>query len=155
MYASLNYDRSYEEMTIAHAEAKIVGKSQKTVYLDDDLISLLQAQSKASGASLTRMITAAVIQYLFTNPDGPIPYWMEFAVSLELADIDVGMIPRQRKSDSIADELARREMYPGIEELDIPDNSVEMDAKWRKHCGAVKDDPIPRIIAAWTDMRKK
>jgi len=70
-------------------EAPNVAKTQKTFYLDDDLIRLLNAHAKRTGASFTRQVTAAVIQYLFSDPNGPLPRWMELAVELDDEHTDV------------------------------------------------------------------
>ena len=80
-------------MVSPSTEATALSKTQKTFYLHDNLIRLLDFLQSRTGASFTRQVTAAVIQYLFSRPDGPDPLVMEASVKLENAELSFDDLP--------------------------------------------------------------
>jgi hypothetical protein len=70
-------------------ESKQMAKVQKSLLINEDLVRLLDAHAKLTGASFTRQVTAAVLQYLFSDPSGPNRSWMEFAVELDSGELNI------------------------------------------------------------------
>ena len=127
-------------------EAEALSKTQKTFYLDDDLISLLDLLQKRTGASFTRQVTAAVLQYLFERPEGPDPSWMELAVGLDDGNL------------SIDDVLQDRESAASAEEDFMLNLKIEPHPKVPgKSCDDMRDHLCQRaenVVKAWAAMRE-
>lgn len=78
-----------------------MAKTQKTFYLDDNLAGLIDEYQAATGVPFTRVITSAILSYLFDglqNPDplapvGPDPTWMTVAWRLERGDVTLDELP--------------------------------------------------------------
>lgn len=65
-----------------------MAKVQKTFYLNEELDQLIDAASHTTGASFTKIITAALISYFLRDyPGPPKPESMKLAVSLEKGDL--------------------------------------------------------------------
>ena|GEM_PF-7086972 len=145
-------------MERATTEVEIVAKTQRSFYLNDDLSRLLEAHSKATGASFTRMMTAAVLKYLFTHPSGPGSEWMEHAVSLELGEITVGDMPHQRANLVTAEGLRDSTILHDDPQEIAEDRSTrlrKMHASFTNMMRRSGDDPVQKIIDHWTEARKR
>jgi len=115
------------------------GKKQKTVLLHDDLCGLLEAHEGFIGANFTRIITAAVLQYIFSDLiSGPHTEWMSFAVALDRGDLAVADIPahRLRKAIELAQFNVRLAQAP-----DASDGRLEQEK--------ARLDDVEQIAAAW------
>ena len=64
-----------------------VAKKQKTFYLNEELDQVVDAVAQTTGGNFTKIVTAALIQYLFGDLDQPDPCWMRLAVALERKDL--------------------------------------------------------------------
>jgi hypothetical protein len=103
------------------------GKKQKTVLLHDDLCDLLDAHEGFIGANFTRIITAAVLQYIFMDPlHGPETRWVSVAVALDRGNLAVADIP-----NAIYEELLRFARFNVrlAEQSDVPDDDRIATAK--------------------------
>ena len=82
-----------------------MSRVQKSMMVPDDLYRLIQTIEEKSGATFTRILTAALIAYLFedmknaglhddlgTTP-GPDHVWVRLAVLIERGDLEVADIP--------------------------------------------------------------
>lgn len=135
-------------------ESSKMAKIQKSLMVNEDLIRLIEAHQRRTGASFTRVMTAAVMQYLFTQPEGPDALWMEHAVELELDEITVGDMPEQRINDLTANsygEVGSSEIIPGSEPKEIPPEFGKMYRRWKKLVRRSSDDPVQKIIDHWGD----
>lgn len=90
-------------------ETRSMPKKQKTFYLNEELSKLVDAYVASTGASFTKIVTAALLQYFFesTRPD---PRWMKVAVGLERGDIELGKLPLL---------VAEARKYEAEQELDL------------------------------------
>lgn len=160
-----------------------MAKTQKSFYLDDDLGRLLDGHLKATGASFTRTMTAALLSYLLSDPEGADPYWMEMAVELETGErkiaekvpITVGGYSKdQRTIEAERDSLIelQRDFQGGL--LTLPEDGgkvgpsgevgtlfsgpgeKEIFDRWQKLIDRVDNykDPIQGIIDHWRANRR-
>ncbi len=78
-----------------------VAKKQKNALLDEGVCELVDILQKLSGATFPRIVTAALMQYIFdglqdADPDnlpGPDPLWMNIAVRIERGELSVDDVP--------------------------------------------------------------
>ncbi len=138
-------------------EASEMAKSQKSILLNGDLSDLLAAHQKKTGANFTRAVTAAIIQYLFSEPEGPNPYWMETAVELDLDEISVADIPLQRRDHVSSECLSDLDTKTGPDGkiAQVPAESGIAYSKWSKLIAKEGEDGIEKILAAWTEANKR
>jgi len=108
-----------------------MAKAQKTVMVPEDLYRVAQKIEEATGASFTRTVTAALIQYLFQDACGPDPVWMRLAVALERGDVTV---PELRRA-AIEHEIKTAEMMLGV---GLKVDEDERDRAFRINEGRVK-----------------
>jgi len=103
-------------MTTEHGEVPTMPKKQKNVLLDEQLCDLLEDLQSAQGATYPRILTAAILNYLFNNCAsdescvGPVsidPGWMGLALSIERGEISALDIP-MHIMDSV---IVSRERY--------------------------------------------
>ncbi len=89
-------------MTETATGARTMGKTQKNALLDDGLCDVIDYLQKLTGATFPRIVTAAILKYLFevfhipaatdsTSP--PDPTWMRLAVDIERGDFTLGEVP--------------------------------------------------------------
>lgn len=82
---------------------------QKSLMVPADLYRLVQVVEAKSGATFTRIVTAALLAYFFEDikdPEhggslGPDPFWMTLAVHIERGDIEVADIPLEIAQSTI------------------------------------------------------
>ena len=139
-------------VTPLRTELTGMAKSQKTFYLNDDLTRLLDHISKRSGASFTRLVTAALLSYVFETPEGPADLWMQYAVSLDLGELSVGDIPKYRQEDHTCEALSRRSdrehEVTGQEDTAIAEHRRAW-SRWKRITEADGDDPVEKIMRYW------
>lgn len=71
-----------------------MAKISKSLYLNDDLCRLMDAQQEHTGASFTRIVTAAILQYFFGNYTfGPSQFWLKLATRFERGDVTFERLP--------------------------------------------------------------
>ena len=68
-------------------------KTQKGFHLDNELLARFAALEELHGASFTRLMSAAALQYLFANPDGPDTIWMQAAVAMNNGKLTLADLP--------------------------------------------------------------
>lgn len=64
-----------------------VSKRQKNVQLEDSLCDFVDEMQQLTGATYSRIVTAALLHYFFDEPWGRDPIWMQLAVALERGDV--------------------------------------------------------------------
>ena len=136
--------------------ARTMAKVQKTVMVPEDLYRLVQSFEKQTGASFTRITIAALLQYLFTRPEGPDPLWMEHAVSLELGEVQVGDMSAKRMNDLSADtygQVGSTEVGPGAKVKEVDSDTRRSWSRWKKIAKHPGDDPLQTIIDFWLTQR--
>lgn len=82
-------------------------KSQKNFWLDNDLLEWLDDHISLTGASATRIISAALLDYFFEHADGPDPLWMQQVVALEKGEADIHDIPKSFVRSKLEDAERR------------------------------------------------
>ncbi len=151
-----------------------MAKVSKSLMLNEDLSRLLDAQAKATGANFTRLVTAAIIQYLFTKPDGPEPHWMKMAVEIESGEYGVGDLPveRMRLVSAQGYRLLERYAKPGADREITCDSLSGMADDERKRIDRMYNDfkklcltggdedvsmdaRIQRIVEGWAELRRR
>jgi len=138
---------------------QIMAKIQKSLLINEDLVRLLEAHAKRTGASFTRQVTAAVIQYLFSDPQGPRPRWMEVAVELDDAHITVdgiidecaayanmewSVINDEDQQTGKAGERARSSAFAQIAEW-----RAKVHNEWEHMQARAEKDPVDKVTAFW------
>ena len=68
-------------------------KTQKTFLLNNDLLRIVEAWERRTGASFTRQVTAALAQYFFTETGEPSRNWTSWAGNLEKGECTLADIP--------------------------------------------------------------
>ncbi len=137
--------------------ARSMPKVQKTVMVPDDLYRLIAEFEKRTGASFTRITLAALLQSFFQELDGPSDQWMEYAVSLELGEIEIADVPAKRVQDLIADALAEignTEVKAGQNVKEVPPDARQRGSKWRKMIASREEDAVQKIIDYRAKLRK-
>ena len=79
--------------TAARGRPQNMAKVQKTVFIPEDLYELLQEEERSKGASISRVITAALLQRYFRDAAGPAEVWMRMAIALEKGELELTEIP--------------------------------------------------------------
>ena len=135
---------------MSEAGCQNMAKTQKTFLLNSELLELVDKVSERTGANFTRIVTAALLQYIFDPalhpeervPDGPIAAeWMTFAVRLERGDISLADIP----NDTLKEAFSRTEyMLRGGKE--------DWTEHWKK-LRTARQDAIIRWQAALKDHK--
>jgi len=148
-------------MTNPGMEATSLSKTQKTFYLDDDLIRLLNAHARRTGASFTRQVTAAVIQYLFSDPAGPRPRWMSLAVELDEGHIAVDGIIDECVAEahiqwSVVNDEDQQSGPSGVRARSDAFAEIErwraaVHTEFEKMRSRPEEDPVEKVIAQWAD----
>ncbi|MEK6674657.1 MAG: hypothetical protein AABZ47_03270 [Planctomycetota bacterium] len=72
---------------------QVMAKKQRSLLLDDRLSQLIDAMQLGSGATFTRIVSAALLQFIFDDSPGSDARWIRFAVQLERGDITITDIP--------------------------------------------------------------
>jgi len=83
-----------------------MSKIQKALMLNEDIVRLLDAHQNSTGVSFTRIMTAAVLAYLYKDMNGPDVYWLRLATAVDRGQLPVADIPL-RALDDILDNLQR------------------------------------------------
>jgi hypothetical protein len=136
-----------------------MGKSQKAFLIPEDLARVIEAHQKATGATFTRVMIAALLQHFFQDPEGPNPVWMEDAMGIELGEHGVGDMVEVRKGIETADAQAAKRW---LEQNEAPEDYCNMVFKiakrrwsdWNKIAQMPGDDPIQKIIEYRSQLRK-
>ncbi len=131
-----------------------MGKKQRSLLLDEDLTVVIDAVQSSSGATFTRLMTAAVIKHLFDKPH-PEPYWMSLAVALERGDLQVSDIPLKVANDRIATLEAELALFKETGNPDIDwyiadrqsslQEAKESKAHWEAAMSG-ESDPINAVL---------
>ena len=141
---------------MSEAGCQNMAKTQKTFLLNSQLLELVDKVSERSGATFTRQVTAALLQYFFADPRGPDPRWMEYAVGLENSAITLGNIPGHRSTELSA-ATQRFTQLEGFETKCAQAlwASVRSPiAGFRKMNQRAETDAIEKIIAHWASARQ-
>lgn len=60
-----------------------MSKVSKSLMLNEDLAKLLDDYQTAMGISFTRILTAAIVDFLFEHTSGPNPQWISVAAAMD------------------------------------------------------------------------
>ncbi len=110
-----------------------MAKKQINAWIDDAIVRLVQEAPGTTGATMTRHVQAALLQYLFSFPHGPSERWMRAALAVEEGRITVGEVPLW---------LARTERDALKAELDRIDQAIEAG----QYDSQFRNDPIYKEI---------
>lgn len=155
-------------MSRTDMEAPAVAKSQKTFYLEDHVARLLDAYQRRTGATFTRAVTAALLQFLLSEPSGPDQEWMEFAVDLEDGLSSIEDIISSRQQELTARGLFLTEGFRGVVNAKWG-TGVTIDAalwsslnaetegawtQWKRVLEREGTDAIDKLIAHWSSKER-
>ena len=91
-------------MKTTHAtEPQTMGKTQKTLFINDEVAQLVQACADKTGTSFTKIIHAAILQFFFDSTQGVDMAWVTAAVSLEKGKVPLADVPIQVFEDYARD----------------------------------------------------
>jgi len=148
--------------TGAGMEPRQMAKIQKSLLINEDLVRLLEAHAKRTGASFTRQMTAAAIQYLFDDPQGPRHRWMQLAVELDEghttiegiigdcadhAHLEWSVINDSDKESGAAGVKARSNAFIEIERW-----RSKVHDEWEAMQARTEKDPVDKVAAFWQAM---
>lgn len=91
-------------------EPPTVAKKQVNAWMDESLLRLLQEAPGTTGATMTRIVSAALLQHIFSYPHGPAMRWMRAAIAVEQGEISVGEVPlwiARAERDSLGAQIKR------------------------------------------------
>lgn len=110
--------------TMVATETKKMAKVTKSFLLNAELDELIKSLSEHSGASITKIITAALLHYIFG--DNPLlhPGWMRLAVLLERGDMSLPYVAVEAFKMRAAQGF---EEVKSIEELAVPKGKEKGD----------------------------
>ena len=132
--------------------AKTMPKRQKNAQLDDGLYDLIDHLQGVRGATYSRILTAALLKYVFGAWEIPIDVsgyhddqvWMKIAVDLERGDITINEVPRrliERALDCSSIAIAE------IKRIEKPtDDDVQRKLRWIAMRGSAY-----ALIRRWDD----
>ncbi len=83
-----------------------VAKKQKTIFIPEDLMGVIEAQERSKGVPISRVVVAALIQY-FSAPGSPDDVWMHMAVALDKGELLFSDIPQKAWAVLIQKSAAR------------------------------------------------
>ena len=142
-----------------------MAKKQRTIQLPEDVYRLTDGFESGSGARFNRQLLAALLQYFFSRPTGPDPYWMELAVAVENGKLTVGDMPSARMEAIVADAMdnppptaliSTSKLANGTEVRHLsPPFPKEVVAEWKRILDRAGADPLQKIIDHWSEGRRK
>jgi len=136
-----------------------MAKVQKTFYLNDDLERVVDALSSSTGASFTKIVTAALIRYILGDFPTPDPEWMKQAVALERGEISLPRLLLRCYDHKMA-TLDLKAFEAGKVKGD-PIEFIKLESKFHK--GSKRnveqrldnsEDPLAELIQMLTDRPK-
>lgn len=145
-------------------ERTTMAKVQKGLLLNEELAQLIDAIANTTGASFTKIVTAALVQHLLGDLGPPRPRWMRLAVALEHGDLDLRGVLHTIQDEKLADceanlEYARRcKWNEAITDTHLAwcDDARSMrmgrTLELRKILDDLSSDPLEAIIARWTHL---
>lgn len=80
-----------------------MAKSQKTVFLPEEVCSLIQACADNTGTSFTKVLEAAALAFFFASNEGPDYSWLPYTVALDKSQTALSAVPVEWR-----EECARR-----------------------------------------------
>ena len=138
--------------------AETMPKTQKTMFLPDELCQLVQKYADNTGSNFSRVAAAAILQYFFNSKNGPNPVWMTLAVSLEKGGLSLDAIPKAmfehyiRNAEArIAQLKASDPSHPGSIHKETIESCRSEMALW-EHLIATCGGGLPGVITATADV---
>jgi hypothetical protein len=157
-----------------------MGKVQKTLQFHEEVARLVQAYADKKGTNFQRVVQAAVLQFFFSDVDGPDERWMTAFVELEKGagdpPLDLATLPiryYEHRAAQLEVKLARLRQKYAAKPPKTPEHAKHRDATiatfenhilwyhseagvWRTgvelHGGGV-DGAIEQAIASGSDER--
>ena len=155
------------ELSDATGRDPKMAKKQRSLLLDENLARLVDAYQQITGATFTRVIAAALIQYLLDRASGPDSRWMRFAVALERGDVTLPDISLQNAEQKVAEKTRLLEQAPNRSHyVDVKKHPTEVNDTYTAWCREQRDlllgyyggyskcikqasDPMQPIINHW------
>ena len=72
-----------------------MGRNQITIYAKAEIVALVREHEIATGASATRILTAALLQYFLSEREGPDPAWIARAVRLAKGQVTINDLRKE------------------------------------------------------------
>ena len=150
-------------MKSAGTETQPVAKTQKTFYLNDDLAQVVDTVATSTGASFTKIVTAALIENLLGGGGPPSPRWMRLATALERGDMTIADVLLQIHVHKVADaqdrlqKARKRNFGEGVTNTYLQhcdeDRSIRFGYTQKlKRSLEASDDPLKEILRIWKRM---
>jgi hypothetical protein len=129
-----------------------MAKVQKTFYLNEELNQLIEAITESTGASFTKIVTAALIQHLLGKLDRPDPRWMRLCHALETGTLTLPEVLVRIGDDASAESKEKLDNAPNRQFWVNP----------KKHPGDVNDtytawcrERYEMHLGEWRERRKQ
>jgi len=140
-----------------------MSKVQKTFYLNAELDTFVSRISESTGASFTKIVTAALIEHLLGGLGPPHPRWMRHAAALEqreagLAEILLRIADEDvQKAKKRLDDAETRVFNKAVNNTHLAhcDEAYGMSrgyAQALRKDADQRDDPFAWLIDRWISM---
>ena len=144
-------------------EGPRMAKRQRTFYLHPDLDRLLTAEEERTGVSLSRIASAALMRYLFSDLLGfDNTMWMALAVATEKGNCEMADVPTKAFEscmkmavDDLQTAKARGDEYEQAIAKHKADEASYALRAWKHRSGTNPDDPIQGFIDYNSRIRKQ
>lgn len=70
-------------------------RNRISIYAKAAVFSLVEEHERSTGASISRILTAALLQYFLSDPKGPDPVWLRRAVMLAKGETSIEDIRKE------------------------------------------------------------
>ena len=135
-----------------------MSKIQKTVLIPETLCRVIDAHLDRAGVSLSRMNTAAILQYLLSRAWAPESFWMHLATDLEKEGVTFGDVLRKlaRRFDDDLDDRHTEAHEAGIDQRAYLGDKVLQSKRGAAMVFkqiADADDPIQGLLDWWDKLR--
>lgn len=141
--------------------SRAMAKTSKTVMLHEDICALIEAHAERTGASLTKIVTAALLQYFNSDPVGPPAVWMRMTMRTEKGELSPAQVGQLVAEDAVGRcivhaRTCKERVERGGErhQLGLDQAYTELAeardllSKWQS-AAECADDPVAALIAYW------
>ena len=137
-----------------------MAKKQRTIQLPEEIFAITDVIEEKAGTKFNRLILAAMLQYLFSDVNGPATGWMELAVRLEkgaisLRDVplehaDVQLLVAQVNAGAVREAVEKKKRpAQDLEEAERELADVRLRIKhWEHVVGPEGADAVPHLVAS-------
>jgi len=89
----------------AKPDTTTMAKTQKTLFLPDEVCQLTQAYADKNGTTFSRVVASAILDHFFAGTYGPSPVWMTLTIPLERGDVKLVDVPKAMTMYHIEEQL--------------------------------------------------